>query len=44
MKGSIGITDNDWFAFLAQQLLLPKIVLHKNGGQALPKTALSQNR
>jgi len=30
--GSTGITDNDWFAFLYQQLLLPKTVSHKNGG------------
>jgi len=41
--GSIGIMDNDWFAFLAHQAsiyevnLLPKTVSHKNGGQALSK-------
>jgi uncharacterized Rossmann fold enzyme len=32
MKGFISFTDNDWCAFLAQQLLLTKTVLHKNGG------------
>jgi hypothetical protein len=41
--GSIGVTDNEWFAFLAQQPLLPKTVRHsatqpadkKDDGQAL---------
>jgi len=32
MKGFVGIPDNDWFAFLSQQLLLPKTPRHKNGG------------
>jgi len=35
MKGFVGVTDNDWFAFLSQQLLLPKTVSQKHGGQAL---------
>jgi hypothetical protein len=43
MKGFVGVTDNDWFAFLSQQPgidevnFLPKTVRHKNGGQALGK-------
>jgi len=24
MHGFVGVTDNDWFAFLSQQPLLPK--------------------
>jgi len=28
MKGFVGVTDNEWFAFLSQQLLLPKIARH----------------
>ena len=35
MKGFVGVTDNDWFAFLSQQLLLPKTPRHTDGGQAL---------
>ena len=42
MSCSIGIMDNDWFAFLSQQLLLPKTACQsatktadkKDGGQA----------
>jgi len=34
MSGSIGLMDNDWFAFLAQQPLLPKTARPKHGGQA----------
>jgi len=34
MKGFVGVTDNDWFAFLSQQLLLPKTPRHKKGCQA----------
>jgi hypothetical protein len=43
MNSFVGVTDNDWFAFLSQQPriyeinLLPKTVSHKNGGQALSK-------
>jgi len=32
MKGFVGVTNNEWFAFLAQQLLLPKTALQKDGG------------
>jgi len=32
MKGFVGITDNEWFAFLFQQLLLPKTARQNNGG------------
>jgi hypothetical protein len=28
MKGFVGVTDNEWFAFLSQQLLLPKTARH----------------
>jgi hypothetical protein len=37
MKGFVGVMDNDWFAFLSQQLgvdevnFLAKIALSKNG-------------
>jgi len=34
MKGFASVTENDWFAFLSQQLLLPKTVRQNNGGQA----------
>jgi len=34
MKGFVGVTDNDWFAFLSQQPLLHKTVHPKHGGQA----------
>jgi len=34
MKGLISITDNEWRAFLAQELLLPK-----TGRQSAIKTA-----
>jgi hypothetical protein len=29
MKGFVGVTDNDWFAFLSQQLFLPKTALYR---------------
>jgi len=32
MKDFFGVTNNDWFAFLSQQPLLPKIVSQKDGG------------
>jgi hypothetical protein len=32
MKCFIGVTDNDWFAFLSQQPLLPKTARQKDGG------------
>jgi hypothetical protein len=38
MKGFVGVTDNDWLAFLFQQPgidevnFLPKIARHNNGG------------
>jgi hypothetical protein len=32
MKGFVGVTDNDWFAFLSQQLFLPKTFRQKDGG------------
>jgi hypothetical protein len=38
MKGFVGVTGNDWFAFIAQQSgidevnFLPKIARHNNGG------------
>jgi len=35
MKGFVGVTNNDWFAFLSQLLLLPKTARQKDGGQAL---------
>jgi hypothetical protein len=38
MKGSVGVTDNDWFAFLFQQLLLPK-----TARQSATKTADKNN-
>jgi hypothetical protein len=34
--GSIGVTDNDWFSFLNQQLGIDE-------ANFLPKTALSKN-
>ena len=37
MKGFAGVTDNDWFAFLSQQLLLPKKARPKDGGETLQK-------
>jgi len=45
MKGFDCVTDNEWFAFLSQQPLLPKTSRHSaiktadknNGGQALQK-------
>jgi len=37
MSCSIGVTDNDWFAFLSQQPLLPKTPHHKVGGQVIQK-------
>jgi len=39
MNGFVGVTDDDWCAFLAQQLPLPKTARQKYDGQAL-----SQNR
>jgi len=38
MKGFVGVTDNDWFAFLSQQPgidevnFLPKTARQKHGG------------
>jgi hypothetical protein len=38
MKGSIGVMDNDWFAFLTQQegidevIFLPKTPRQRDGG------------
>jgi len=37
MKGFVGATDNDWFAFLSQQPLLPKTPRQNNGGQVRQK-------
>ncbi|HUT72137.1 MAG TPA: hypothetical protein VMW89_15820 [Desulfatiglandales bacterium] len=45
MKGYIGITDNDWFAFLSQQPgidevnFLPKTTRQKTAGKLAKKTA-----
>jgi len=30
MKGSVGITDTDWFAFLFTAAILPKTALSQN--------------
>jgi len=35
MSCSIGVTDNDWCAFLSQQPLLLKTPRHKVGGQVI---------
>ena len=49
MKGFVGVTDNDWFAFLSQQPEIDEVnfwqpsadvsfrARQKNGGQALQK-------
>jgi len=37
MKGFVGVMDNDWCTFLAQQPLLPKTPRPKHGGQALQR-------
>ena len=39
MKGFASVTENDWFALLSQQLLLPKTVRQNNGGQAYRRRA-----
>jgi len=36
MKGFVGVTDNEWFAFFSQQPGLDEV-------NFLPKTALSKN-
>ena len=38
MEGFVGVTDNDWFAFLSQQPVIDEVNLWQLGGIILLRT------
>jgi len=39
MKGFVGFTDNDWFAFLSQQLGIDKVNFWQRGGKTCEQSS-----